>query len=397
MKPLGIGITSPSSGQSWLGGLHYVQHLILACQAASEGADFSFKVVHWGSNGDRETMFPELNPGILSHAQVAMPSTWPKRILRRVRRALGGMKEPGNGDLFRRAGIDLLFPVTPCDLPGVPLLFLLTDFQYAHLPRYYSQESRDWFDSYYRRESSRAELVLLSSESSRQDLIRLLPGAAHKARVVFPVSIPTAAWFARDPARVAASYGVSDRFFVISNQICAHKNYVTIARATQLLNDRGIRIEIVCTGRTDDYRDPLYFEMLRSQLIEYGVAEQFHFLGIVPREDQIALMRQSLAVIQPSEFEGWGAAMSDAKVIGKLTLASDLPIHREHQSPVARYVPTHDVDAWSSELASVWAAAKAGPDLASEQRAAAELQTEIERVGREIAAVFREAAGLPPS
>lgn len=393
VKTLVMGITSPSNDQSWLGGLHHVQHLILACQAANPEPGIEFRMIHWGTDPGSETVFPELDSGILSHARVAMPASWPARIRRRVRRAIQGTSGTGNRDLFRDAGIDLLFPVTPCDFPGVPLLFLLTDFQYAHLPAYYSQESREWFDSYYRRESARAELVLLSSESARQDFVRLLPEAAHKARIVFPISVPTAAWFARDPGETAARYGISGRFFVISNQVCAHKNYQTIARAAQQLNLLGIRIEIVCTGKTEDYRDPLFFGRLRAQLADYGVAEQFRFLGIVPREDQIALMRQSVAIIQPSEFEGWGAAMSDAKAIGKLTLASDLPIHREHQSPVARYVPTLDVDAWSSALAQVWATAKPGPDPESEQHAAAALGREAERVGREITSVFHEAAG----
>jgi glycosyltransferase involved in cell wall biosynthesis len=298
-----------------------------------------------------------------------------------------------NGDLFRHAGIDLLFPVSPIDHPGVPVLFLLTDFQYDHLPGYYSEESRAWFDAYYRKESARAKLVLLSSEASRQDLIRLLPDVAQKARVVFPVSVPTPAWFARDPAEVAKRYSLPDRFFVISNQVCAHKNHLTIARAARALSDRGTRIDVVCTGRTDDYRDPLFFGRLSEQLAELGVAAQFRFLGIVPREDQIALMRQSVAVVQPSEFEGWGTAMSDAKVIGKVTLASDLPIHREHRSPVARYVPTHDVESWTAALAEVWESTGPGPDREKEETAARELKSEIQRVGREIATVFREAAG----
>lgn len=395
VTPLGIGIISPSSDQWWLGGLHYVQHLILACRAANPAPEFSFRLVNWGGHRSEETVFAELD-SILSRAHVAMPATWAGRFQRRIRRALHGISANDSGDLFRRAGIDLLFPVTPCDLPGVPLLFLLTDFQYAHLPGYYSQESSDWFDRYYRKETARAALVLLSSESARQDLVRLLPEAAHKARVVFPVSVPTRAWFARDPAEVAARYGLSDRFFVLSNQVCAHKNHLTIARAAQLLNEQGTRIEVVCTGKTEDYRDPQFFGRLRTQLEDYGVSQQFHFLDIVPREDQIALMRQSVAVIQPSEFEGWGAAMSDAKVIGKLTLASDLPIHREHQSPVARYLPTHDVAAWSSALAKVWMTGKAGPDPQSERSAELALEEEIQRVGREMASIFREAAAITP-
>jgi glycosyltransferase involved in cell wall biosynthesis len=393
VKPLGIGITCPSSNQSWLGGLHYVQHIILACRAANSPSDFSFRVVEWGTDTGVEAVFPELESGIISRARVTMPTSWPARLLRRIRRAVSGQSESDSGDLFRHAGIDVLFPVTPCDSPGVPVVFLLPDFQYAHLPDYYSQEYRDGFDNYYKRETARAKIVLLLSESARQDLLRFLPEAADKARVVFPASVRTRAWFAHEPVEVAARYQLPERFFVISNQVCAHKGYRTIARAVQILNERGIRVEIACTGKTVDYRDPGFFERLLSELTALGVNEQFKFLGIVPREDQIAMMRQAIAIIQPSEFEGWGAAMSDAKAIGKLTLASDLPVHREHQSPVARFIPTLDVEAWSTALAEIWTTATPGPDRALEQRAASNLQSDVNRVGREIASIFREAAG----
>src|SRR5690606_34581615 len=55
-------------------------------------------------------------------------------------------------------------------------------------------------------------------------------------------------------------------------------------------------------------------------------------LGFVPREDQIYLMRKSVAVIQPSLFEGWGTVLEDSRALGKTVILSDIPIHREQQT-----------------------------------------------------------------
>ena len=52
-------------------------------------------------------------------------------------------------------------------------------------------------------------------------------------------------------------------------------------------------------------------------------------LGFIPREDQLELMKNAIAVIQPSKFEGWGTVVEDAKTLGKQIILSDIPVHRE--------------------------------------------------------------------
>ena len=43
-------------------------------------------------------------------------------------------------------------------------------------------------------------------------------------------------------------------------------------------------------------------------------------------------MRQSLAVIQTSLFEGWSTSVEEAIALGKQIILSDIPVHRE-QNP----------------------------------------------------------------
>jgi glycosyltransferase involved in cell wall biosynthesis len=43
-------------------------------------------------------------------------------------------------------------------------------------------------------------------------------------------------------------------------------------------------------------------------------------------------MYHSLALINPSLFEGWSSTVEEAKSLGKMILLSDIPVHRE-QNP----------------------------------------------------------------
>jgi glycosyltransferase involved in cell wall biosynthesis len=191
---------------------------------------------------------------------------------------------------------------------------------------------------------------------------------------------------------VAAEYALPERYLVIPNQISAHKNHLTIARALRVLRDRGVDAFVVCTGRNADYRDPSHFGRLSAAITGLGVAGRFRFLGVVPRPDQMAILRRAIAIVQPSEFEGWGAAVAEAKALAKPLLASNLPVHHEHQHPNVTWVATRDVEGWADALEQAWRALPPGPDPAAEEEARARTNVEALEVGRKFTALLRETA-----
>jgi hypothetical protein len=71
---------------------------------------------------------------------------------------------------------------------------------------------------------------------------------------------------------------------------------------------------VVFTGDFYDYRYPGHFHGLVEHAKELGVIQDCHFLGLVPKLEQIGLMRSAMALIQPTPFEGspGGLAAHDA-------------------------------------------------------------------------------------
>ena len=47
------------------------------------------------------------------------------------------------------------------------------------------------------------------------------------------------------------------------------------------------------------------------------------------RRDQLSILKNSIAVIQPSLFEGWNTTIEDAKSLNKFVIVSDIDVHRE--------------------------------------------------------------------
>ena len=81
----------------------------------------------------------------------------------------------------------------------------------------------------------------------------------------------------------------------------------------------------------EDYRFPEHINNLQREIDELGIADQVHFLGHIPKADQIAIMKGSLAVLQPTLFEGGpgGGSVYDAVSLGVPALLSDIPVNRE--------------------------------------------------------------------
>jgi glycosyltransferase involved in cell wall biosynthesis len=48
-------------------------------------------------------------------------------------------------------------------------------------------------------------------------------------------------------------------------------------------------------------------------------------------------MQNSVALINPSLFEGWSSSVEEAKSLGKRIILSDIPVHKEQDPPGGRF------------------------------------------------------------
>ncbi len=215
---------------------------------------------------------------------------------------------------------------------AVPLLGWIHDFQHAHLPELFSAKERAQRDDRFARLSDASARVVLSSEDAQRDFARFLPAYTSKERVMRFVAQVPAGVYDTDPRWICDEYQLPERFVYLPNQFWMHKGHRVVVEALAQLRTSHPEIVVVCTGNPSDNRAPQYFGELLAEVSRRGVRDNFVILGWVPQEHIGHLMRQSLAVLQPSRFEGWSTTVEETKSIGKTMLLSDIPVHRE-QSP----------------------------------------------------------------
>jgi len=124
-------------------------------------------------------------------------------------------------------------------------------------------------------------------------------------------------------------YHIDGDYFIVSNQFWQHKNHVTVFNAIKLIKDENINCKVVFTGKMEDKKNPEFIAGLKRKLIELDIEDYVDFVGLIGRGEQLCLMKNAIAVIQPSLFEGWSTVLEDAKALKCQIIASNLEVHKE--------------------------------------------------------------------
>jgi glycosyltransferase involved in cell wall biosynthesis len=372
----------------WTAGAHYYKNLFIALRQLDENRQPHVVVVvpPLKRTGGYET-YRDLADEVVG-APTEPRSGLVLRQLRRARRRLAG--DAGRGRplerLLREHDIDALFACWSEFGPsfGVPLLGWIPDFQHKHHPELFSPWENRQRDRLFDRMAANCSRVVLSSEDARRDYERFLPSFARKARVLrFVAQVPPDVYDG-DPRRICDEYHLPERFVYLPNQFWVHKNHGLVVEALTLLESRRPDITVVCTGNPADNRAPVHFGELLAQVSRLGLRDNFVVLGWVPHAHTFRLLRQSVAVLQPSLFEGWSTTVEETKSIGKTIVVSDIPIHREQAPTSALYIDPTDAAALAERLIEVYDTRAPGPDEALESLARKDL---LERT-REYADTF---------
>ena len=388
--PLRLAL-GPMSEQ-WTGGLEYYRLLRAAFATLPEGERPITGLLTWDAEGDTSS------PGDLADEPIVIGSGSTGMSLgRRALNKAGRMGLPvrtmtNTEKALRDWGADVLFGTQVfADARAIPFLGWIPDFQYVHVPEAFAKETVETRRRGAEAVAAAADVLLMSSEAVRTDLRRQCPWAVEKARVVHFVSPVPSAIYEKGPSWLCQHYHLPERFLYIPNQFWAHKNHHLVIEALQSEPARSAGVVVVCSGNPHDSRNPTFFGELLAAISTSGLRDRMIILGFVPRAHVLPLVRQSVALLQPSRFEGWNTAIEEAKSLGKSVLASDLPVHLEQDPPGGVYFRVDDAGDLSRAMVDVWTSRDPGPDAQLEAQARAALPGRMTAFARRFSEIAREA------
>lgn len=230
-------------------------------------------------------------------------------------------------------GLSMLFPYDYlCMKSESRLISWIPDLQEKYLMQLFSQKELHNRDNRIKKLIDLNRTIVFSSRDSENDFVKFYPGAANK-RFVLPFVVKHPDYSSQNIDDLKNKFKITKQYIFCANQYWKHKNHLFLFKAFAKAKSMGLDMQLVCSGKMYDYRDNEYPSKLNEFISQNGLEEDIMNIGFIDRREQLCLMKNSYALIQPSLFEGWNTTVEDAKCMNKFIFLSNLKVHIE-QAPV---------------------------------------------------------------
>ncbi|MDF5725946.1 MAG: glycosyltransferase [Rhizonema sp. PD37] len=394
-KPLRICLIM-QGGRGWIGGSEYIKNIILALGTLSPDIRSTFELNLLCNEAIEPTLYKQIESYVnkIYYPELHLePLTLCNRFMWKMITSLSKANNPRMEIFFRKEKINFVYPYSSQNSESTSYRSAswIADFQHKYLPQFFTEKELRQRDEGLTHVANCSSIVVLSSKTAESDFHTFFPKASFKTKVLSFKTYPLHTWYEGNPQQKQQEYSLPDRFFLISNQFWQHKNHLIVFQALKLLQKKLIYPKIVCTGHIYDYRKPDYSDIILQTIHKLSIADQVHLLGLIPKFDQMQLMRRSLAIIQPSLFEGWSTFVEDARCLGKPIILSDIPVNLEQNPTNCLFFERNSPEQLASLIADWWEQLLPGPNLEQEDISRKNSYSGVQAFGYRFLEIAREA------
>lgn len=228
-----------------------------------------------------------------------------------------------------------------------PPLLTIHDLQPLEMPEHFSAVKKRWLSTMIPQSVRAARLVLCPSDFTAQRIQLLLGIGPDKLRVVRHGHEPVAPGIT-DQAFDDEMHERYGRFLLLPAIAYPHKRHTDLVLALDRLRDRFADVSVVMTGRPGSETTAI------SELADrLELSDRVHQLGRVSAERLDALYRSALALVFPSEYEGFGNPLLEAMARGCPVIATDATALPEVLGSAGLTVPTGHPAALAASVARI--------------------------------------------
>jgi glycosyltransferase involved in cell wall biosynthesis len=268
----------------------------------------------------------------------------------------------------------------------VPYVVSFHDMTLRLLPHLHTLKKRVLTASLLPRVARRARLVLTPSESSRDDVVRLLGIDAGRVRVI-PYAPGEEFRAVEEPAQTLVSRGIRPPYLLHVGTLEPRKNLPRVLRAFARIAGRFPEVTFVVAG-------PPGWDggAARRTAARAGLGPRIAFLGYVPEAELSRLYSHAAALVYPSLYEGFGLPVVEAMACGTPVLSSLSSSLAEIAAGAAVLVDPQNEAAIAAAMAALLSDPALRVELREKGRARAASYT-WRRTAEETLQAYREAAG----
>lgn len=211
-----------------------------------------------------------------------------------------------------RSQIDLLhvpFQYSPIYNADVPVIITMHDIQEYHYPEYFTTSQKLHRKINNINAMDESDHIIVSFDHIKNDLLKYFDVMPGKISICPPPFAED--WFLSKKITsvedLESKFQIENEFLLYPAATWKHKNHSSLFKAISLLNEEGLKIQLICTGNKTDY-----FEDLQKEIDDLGLSDQIKFLGIVSEEDLIGLYKCASLVVIPTKYEAGSGPLYEA-------------------------------------------------------------------------------------
>lgn len=272
------------------------------------------------------------------------------------------------------------------------LVAMVHDLSVERFPWTMKEETHTALVAHLEKTVSRAAVVLTHTETVRSEILATPrfrvakgPGVQDESPKVHAIAPGPGHLGAVVPAPPPPE--VPSPFALHVGTLEPRKNVATLLEAWRRLQEGGESLPLVLCGDLGWKSEALREEIARGQARGW-----LHHLGYAPDSTLAGLYRETLLVVCPSLYEGFGLPLVEALLAGAPVVASDIPVFREVAGDAVLYAAAQDPAAWAGQVHRLHHDEELRRRLADRgRRRAADLSWE--KTARETWGLWRRVAG----
>ncbi len=230
----------------------------------------------------------------------------------------------------------------------VPSVITIHDLAFLLYPKFVTADSARYYGQV-EVAVKRANRIIAVSQSTKNDIIRLLGAPEGKIDVIYEAAAPFYQPISRERAQQSlqsAGIHLPDQFILFVGTIEPRKNLTTLIHAYRILKDHYHHdLPLVLVGAPGWLSDDVH-----KIVEELGLKRDVYFLGKTADEHILALYNLATVLAHPAHYEGFGLPPLEAMACATPVVCSDAGSLPEVVGDAAMLVPPKDVEAWAVAL-----------------------------------------------
>lgn len=337
----------------WIGGVNYLKNLLYAINFLTNNDKKIYPIIFIAKNTNNNYVKPFTELAEVIEVPFLDKKSIRYLIWKTVKKLFGS--DYVLELLLKKYNIDIFSHSNLFGMKNIKAVNWIPDFQHIHLSNMFSESSIKERNSSFKLLIKKSDLIILSSFDAFNDYNNFISGYSYKARVLHFVAQPNRKIFkiSRKAIKdILIKFNINNFYFFLPNQFWKHKNHLIVLEALKNLKEEGYDIPLVCSGHMNDARHINHIKMIN----EFIVLNKLNviLLGLIDYDEVITLMKGSIAVINPSLFEGWSSTVEECKSISKNLILSDIKVHREQNPQNCIYFNPESVDELKQAILTKW-------------------------------------------